>query len=284
MSLRPWPNRLSRLTASGAAGVLLWVSRTLLGLLVLYPMLTGIAATGIIDGPEHDAVLFRPGSLLLLELVRLGLPWWGAVFKVTLLLGVLCAVGELLPLAFALDLLHEPERTLSARAARAVGRFPRFLALGAITWAAQAALLLAASLLDTALKAALQHADERLLTLAPLGLFGLALLAGSWLGGVLDVARAAVIDRNASARGAVLAALITLREQPLAVLCGSYVSMLAAWFGYLVAAGLMTHVDLSTQVPARIALAFAVHQCAIVFGVAWRVRWLRRALELGAPG
>jgi hypothetical protein len=260
--------------------MLLWVSRTLLGLLVAYPLLTAIAASGMTSGPERDAALFRPGSLLLLELLRLGLPWFGAMFRITLLLGALCALGELLPLACALDMLHEPERTLSERAARAVRHFPGFLALGAITWAAQAALLLAASLLDVALKAALEHADERLLTLAPLALFGLALVVGSWLGGVLDVARAAIVDRNANVREAVLAALTALREEPFAVLCGSYVSTSAGLFGYLVAAWLMTRVDLAQQVPARIALAFLVHQCAIVFGIAWRVRWLRSTLAL----
>lgn len=282
MSERPWPSGLGRLTAGAAAGVLLWVSRTLLGLLVVYPVLTAIAASGITSGPEQDAALFRPGSLLLLELLRLGLPWFGAMFRVTLLLGGLCALAELLPLACALDMLHEPERTLSERAARSLRNFPRFLALGAITWAAQAALLLAASLLDAALKAALEHADERLLTLAPLALFGLALVAGSWLGGVLDVARAAIVERNANVREAVLAALTTLREEPFAVLCGSYVSTSAGLFGYLVAAWLMTRVDLSQQMPARIALAFFIHQCAIVFGIAWRVRWLRHALALAS--
>ncbi|MEP7052905.1 MAG: hypothetical protein ABJB12_21245 [Pseudomonadota bacterium] len=282
MTARILPDRLTRLTASSAASMLLWLSRTVLALLVAYPLLSAIDATGITGSPEHDALLFRPGSLLLLELARLGLPWFGAIFKISLLLGALSALCELLPLAGALDVLHDSERPLAERAARTLRHFPRFLALGAITWAAQAALLLAASLLDTALKAALQHADERLLTLAPVAWFGLALLAGSWLSGVLDVARAAVVRRNANARDAVLEALATLREQPLALLCGSYVSTIAGLFGYLVAAWLMTRLDLSAQMPTRIALAFAVHQCAIVFGIAWRVRWLRRALELGA--
>ncbi len=282
MSERVLPRPLGRLTASSAAGMLLWLSRTLLALLVAYPLLTAIDATGITGSPEHDAVLFRPGSLLLLELVRLGLPWFGAVFKLTLLLSALSALFELLPLASALDLLQQPDRTLSERAASALGYFPRFLALGAITWAAQAALLLAASLLDAALKSALQHGDERALSLAPLALFGLALLGSSWLSGVLDMARAAVVRHDSGAREALLEALTALRDHPLDVLCGSYVNALASVLAYLVAAWLMTRLDLSAAMPARIALAFGVHQCAVVFGVAWRVRWLRRALELSA--
>ena len=282
MTERALPRALGRFTASAAAGMLLWVARTLLGLLVAYPLLSAIDATGIAGSPAHDAVLFQPGSLLLLELLRLGLPWLGAVLKITLVLAALSALLELLPLASALDLLHDPDRSLGERAVRAFAYFPRFLGLGAITWAAQAALLLAASLLGAALKAALEHADERLLTLAPLALFGLALLGCLWLGGVLDLARAAVVRHDSSARDALLEGLTALREQPLDVLCGSYVSALAGVLSYLVAAWVVTRIDLSGQVPARIAAAFAVHQCAIVFAVAWRVRWLRRALELSA--
>ena len=280
MSERALPRGAVRLSTSAAAGMLLWVARTVLALLVAYPLLSALDATDIAGSPAHDAVLFQPGSLVLLELLRVALPWWGSVLKITLVLAALSALFELLPLACALDLLHEPDRTFGNRATRAVRYFPRFLALGAITWAAQAALLLAASLLDAALKAALAHGDERLLSVAPLALFGLALLGCMWLGSVLDLSRAAVVRHDASAREALLEALTTLREHPLDVLCGSYVSTLAGLLAYLVAAWLMTRLDLSGQAPARIGMAFAVHQCAIVFAVAWRVRWLRRALEL----
>ncbi|MEO7033707.1 MAG: hypothetical protein ABI548_07495 [Polyangiaceae bacterium] len=282
MTERALPSSLTRLTTSAAAGILLWVSRTLLGSLVAYPLLTVVDATGIAGGPDHDAVLFRPGSLLLLELLRVGLPWLGAVCKITLVLGALSALFELLPLACALQLLHDPDRTLGERAARALACFPRFFGLGAVTWAAQAALLLAASLLATALKSALQHGDERTLTLAPFALFGLALLGCLWLGGVLDLARAAVVRHDSGAREALRSALTALRDQPLDVLSGAYVSALGGLLAYLVAAWLMTRIDLSGPMPARLAFVFAVHQFAIVFGLAWRVRWLRRALELSA--
>ena len=283
MSPRSLPRAGARLTAGSAATMLLWLSRTLLALLVAYPVLTAIDATGMTSSPEHDAVLFRPGSMLLLELVRLGLPWFGAVFKTALLLAALSAIFELLPLAGALDLLQDPDCSLSERASRALRCLPRFFGLGAIAWAAQAALLLAASLLDTALKAALHHGDERLLSLAPLALFGLALLGCLWLGSVLDVARAVVVRHDTSAREALLEALFALRDQPLDVLGGSYVSASAGLCAYLTAAWVMTRLDLSAQLPIRIAFAFGVHQCAILFGIAWRVRWLRRALELRTP-
>ena len=274
----------SRLSHSIAAGMVLWLSNTLLALLVAYPVLSMIDATGMTSGPDRDAQLFRPGALLLLELVRLGLPWFGSALKTALAIAALSGVFELLPLASALDLLHDPDRTLGERATLALRCFPRFVGLGVITWLARAALLLAASLLDAALKAALAHADERLLTLAPLVVFGLALLACVWLGSVLDVARAAAVTRDSSARESLLDALGVLRERPWDVLAGSYVSVLAGVLGYLSAAWFMTRLDLSAGAGARIACAFAAHQFALVFAIAWRVRWLRRALALSEPG
>ncbi|MEO8900890.1 MAG: hypothetical protein ABI488_04520 [Polyangiaceae bacterium] len=282
MTERALPSSLARLSASAAAGTLLWVSRTLLALLVAYPLLAAVEATAIAGSPDHDAVLFRPGSLMLLELVRVGLPWSGAVCKLTLVLGALSALFELLPLACALDLLHDPDRTLGERATRAIACFPRFFGLGAVTCAAQAALLLAASLLAAALKSALEHAGERALTLVPFALFGLALLGCLWLGSVLDLARAAVMRDDTRASDALRDALTVLRDRPLDVLSGAYVSALGGLLAYLVAAWWMTRIDLSGPVPARLALVFAAHQLAIAFAIAWRVRWLRRALNLSA--
>ena len=276
------PSKSGRLPASAAASSLLWVSRTLLGLLVAYPVLSAIDATGIGNGPERDAALFRPGSLLLLEAVRVGLPWFDSALKIALLLSALSALVELLPLSCAFDLLCAEERPFGARISRSIQCFPRFLALGAIALAAQVALLLGASLLEEALKAALQTADERLLSIAPIALFALALLASLWLYGVLDLARAAVVARDLGARGALLRALTLLREQPRDVLSGSYASAAAAAFAYLTAAWVVAKIDLAQPLGSRIALCFAVHQGAVLFGIAWRVRWLRRALALNA--
>jgi hypothetical protein len=275
-------SKRKRLPASAAAGCLLWVSRTLLGLLVSYPILSAIDATSIGSGPERDAVLFRPGSLLLLEALRVGMPWLGSALKVALLLSVIGAVTELLPLACAFDLLRDDERPFGERGARSIQCFPRFLALGAIALIAQVALLLGASLLDGALKAAFEAADERALSVAPLALFALALLASLWVNGVLDLARAAVVEQDLGARGALLRALTILRARPFDVLSGSYASAAAAGFAYLSAAWLVTKIDLTQPLGSRIACCFAVHQAAVLFGIAWRVRWLGRTLRLNA--
>jgi hypothetical protein len=277
-----FPSRRGRLPASAAAGSLLWVARTLSGLLMSFPVLSALDATGIGSGPDRDAVLFRPGSLLLLEAVRVGMPWLGSALKTALLIGALGALAELVPLACAFDLLCEEERPFGARVARAIQCFPRFLALGMIALIAQAALLLGASLLDAGLKSALQSADERVLSSAPLALLAFALLASLWLNGVLDLARAAVVERDLGARGALLRALTILRERPFDVLSGSYASALAAGFAYLTAAWLVAKVDLTEPLGSRIALCFAVHQVAVLFGIAWRVRWLGHALGLNA--
>jgi hypothetical protein len=275
-------SKRGRLPAGAAASSLLWVSRTLLGLLVSYPMLSTLVATNIASGPDRDAVLFRPGSLLLLEALRIGMPWLGSALKTALLIAAIGALTELVPLACAFDLLREEERFFSARVARAMQCLPRFLALGALALITQVALLLSASLLAAASKSALQSADERIVSCAPVALFALALLASSWVNGVLDLARAACVDQDRDARSALLRALTILRERPFDVLSGSYASAAAAGFAYLTAAWLVTKIDLTQPLGSRIALCFAVHQVAVLFGIAWRVRWLSRTLDLNA--
>ncbi|MEI9950884.1 MAG: hypothetical protein WDO74_18390 [Pseudomonadota bacterium] len=283
------PTQLIRLSTAAAASMLLWISRTLLGLLVSYPILLAIRASSMASGPEGDAVLFQPGSLLLLELLRLGAPWLASATRLALFLAGLSAILELIPLAMALDMLWLPGRPLLERVARALRLFPRFLALGAIALLAQAALLLAASLLTLALKPALSSADERLQNLAPIALFGLGLLACTWFGCVLDIARATLVRRGLhdsqdvherGARSALAHALLCLRERPFSVLIGAYPSVAGSALGYLSAAWLLTRLDLAGPSSVPIALAFGAHQLAVLFAIAWRVRWLGTALEL----
>ena len=273
------PNRFTRLSTAGAACVLLWISRTLCGLLVSYPLSQAIRASGMTSGPDGDAVLFQPGSLLLLELLRIGAPWLESASRVALLLAGLSAICELAPLALSLDLLGIPGSPLSERISRALRLFPRFLTLGAIALLAQAAILLAASLLSAALKPALASADDRLQTLAPLALFGLGWLACAGFGSVLDVARTTLVQRALGARSALTHALLCLRQRPLSLLIGAYPSITGSLLGYLTAAWALTRFD---PMSSSVALAFGVHQLAVLFAIAWRVRWLGTALELSA--
>lgn len=280
MSALAGPSRVSRLTQSSAASVLLWTSRTLFGLLVAYPLLQAIKVSGMVGGPEGDAVLFRPGSLLLLELVRVGLPELSASLRSALVLSAFSAFAQLIPLAMALDFLCFEASPLSARWRRALQLFPRFLSLGAIAVSSQAALLLMASLLSAALKSPLQGVDERLSTLLPLGLLVLALVGCGWIGCVLDIARAALVREEQSWRDALLVALTRLRERPLALLMGGYPVAAASVFGYLCCVWLMARLELWRPLSLNLAMSFASHQAAVLFAVAFRVRWLRRALEL----
>jgi len=160
--------------------------------------------------------------------------------------------------------------------------FPGFLALGGIALLAQAALLLAASLLIAAFKPALSSSDERLQSLFPLGLFALGLLLCTGVGCVLDVARAALVQREQGPREALSHALSCLRERPASVLLGAYPSIAGSAFGYLSAAWLLTHLAPTHASNASLAFGFAAHQLAVLFAIAWRVRWLDLALDLSA--
>ncbi len=167
--------------------------------------------------------------------------------------------------------------------ARALRLFPKFLALSAIALLTQAALLLAASLLVAALKPALSSADERLRSLAPIALFGLGLFACACFGCVLDIARATLVQREPGergVRGALAQALLCLRERPFNVLIGAYPSVAGSAFGYLTAAWLLTRQNPGLAPSLALALGFGAHQLAVLFSIAWRVRWLGTALEL----
>lgn len=273
---------LDRWTTNVAATVLLWISRTLLGLLVTFPILQAIKVSGMVSGPEGDAVLFRPGSLLLLELFRVGSPELSASLRSALLLAAIGALLQLIALGAAFDWLWIDASPLTARLSRALQRLPRFLGLGLIAVLCQAALLLCASLLSAALKSPLQSGDERVATLVPLALLGLALLACGGVGCVLDIARAAVVRDEHGWNDALFVALTRLRDEPLSVLAGGYPVAAASAFAYLCCLWLMPRLDLSRGATSSLALSFAAHQAAVLFALGFRVRWLRRALELGA--
>jgi hypothetical protein len=277
-----WPTRLSTLAA---ASTLLWISRTVLGLLISYPVVLAIGASSMGSGPEGDSVLFQPGALMLLELLRVGATGLASAFRLALLLAGLSAILELIPLAVVLDLLWLPGRPLLERTARALRVFPRFLVLGAIALLLQAALLLLASLLGALLKPALASVDERLRSIAPFALIGLALLGCAWFGGVLDIARARLVQRGlreCSAQSALLHALLCLRRRPFSVLVGMYPSVAGSALASLTAAWLLTRQSATASASAVIALAFGAHQMAVLFSIAWRVRWLSTALDLSA--
>lgn len=277
--------RFTRLSTAAAAGVLLWISRTLFALLASYPLLLAVRASSMTAGPEGDAVLFQPGSLMLLELLRLGGAWLASAAELALVLLGISAILELIPFAVAFDLLATPNRRLWQRTVRAFGIFPRFLALGVIALLAQAALLLAASLLGAALKPLLASGDERVRSVAPLALMGLGLLACGWFGGVLDIARATLVRSDVGARGARAAlaqAVDCVRRHPLRVLIGVYPSIAGSALAVLAAIWFSAQLAPAQTSARALALGFGVHQCATLFAIAWRIRWLEAALELSA--
>jgi len=91
------------------------------------------------------------------------------------------------------------------------------------------------------------------------------------------------VQQDQSARNAWVHALTVLRREPYAVLFGSYPSAAGSVLAVLGATWALARIDLS--LPSHVGAilsAFAVQQLAVLFSIAWRVRWLRRALELSA--
>ena len=96
---------------------------------------------------------------------------------------------------------------------------------------------------------------------------------------MLDVARTTLVQRALGARSALTHALLCLRQRPLSLLIGAYPSITGSLLGYLTAAWALTRLD---PMSSSVALACGVHQLAVLFAIAWRVRWLGTALELSA--
>jgi hypothetical protein len=268
-------------TPSWVAAILLWIWRTLASILVALPVVLALDRSGLAAGPEQDAPLFRPGALLAMDVARRAGPSFAAAIEMSLVLCALCAVLGLVPIAAALDLLQTRESSdFALRFARGVRIFPGFLGLSAIALLAQAALLLGASLLSSALTGALRARDPRLISFLPFGIFALGLIACLFVGAVLDIARAVSLRSTTGARSALFEALAVARACPLSILLGVYPSAAGSLLAWLGAACLLTRIELVNRTVGGLVLAFVIHQLAIGFGLALRVRWLRTAIAL----
>ncbi|HLV21291.1 MAG TPA: hypothetical protein VKZ49_10425 [Polyangiaceae bacterium] len=265
--------------------VLFWLCRLFAAWLVAAPLAAVFAGSGIRSYPQGDALLFEPGSVLLVEVVRLELPALVGALRVGLWIALATAVALLFPLVALWVSLAAPARLgWGTLAARSIDHVPAFALLGGLSLGAKALFALVALLFATALSGLSSRMSEPTADGTALAL-GLATLLGMGaIDLVFDLARAARIRSGVGALAALGVALGVGRRQPLPPALAFYAATGASAGGVLVTAAIVgwLHVE---RGPARFALAALLHLAMSLALVAVRAWWLRRALScVPAPG
>jgi hypothetical protein len=277
MSLAPRdePERALRPSAFARPGLLLLVAlyRLVAGLLIAAPVasLFNVTVSGY---PRGDAELFDPGGIMLLEALRLGLRAMPPTLIAAGLPALVALVVGLVPLAMLIAGLGRRGPLPRAFLARAAfDRLGTLTLLWGSTALAQVVLvvlvaLLGGKLIDT-LRLAPKGGD-----LAFLAVGAVAALLVVIAGVVRDLAAVAAVDDRERFYLSVARALRTLVRRPARVLA-AYGARALLGLALLAAA-----FELAPPAGGSLALAFALHEGAILAGVVLRASWLAAAIRL----
>ncbi len=269
-------------------GVIAVVSacKLVLGTAVALPLAIAVFGTGVTQWPGGDRVLWEPGGALLAEILS-ERPWlWVGAVRATLWLGLGAACLGLVPLgSLMVSLCHAGRFGWSRLVARGAELFGAFVALAVLTLLAQAALLLAISLVGLAGRSLLlPRWGDQAADLGFIGVLGLGALGTVALGVLHDLARAVVVRGRLRLREAVPAALSLAKTRAGAVLA-AYLPRALASFGLVVgAAAAVLASGLGRSGDGRVLAALLVQQTAVLGVTGLKASWLARALALVAAG
>lgn len=274
------PSEISARRRPGLIATLIGL-RLLLGFCLSFPLASLVASSGVGLRAEGDRALFESGGYLLLELLRTQgdalaaavrglLPLFGAA----LLLG---AAGNVL-LLVALDVR---ERLTSFDwLARAWARLPAHLVVAAGAALTKALLLMLATIAVAAIPVSPTNPVATSLGQAACMLPFLLLLGA--VGGLEDVAKAALVRHDATLEQGLARAVRGAARRPLST-CFGFVPYGAVFvLAALLAAPATEWLDVSQPGVARLVAVFLVHQLVIAIGVVCRAAWFARALRLAA--
>lgn len=250
----------------------LWLTRAVLGWLVLSPLAFAVSGSGIGALPQGDRALFAPGGLWLLELARVRAELLSASLRPAAVLYAVCAVGCALPLALAFS-IQARAGDLAVR--RAFTLVPAFLLVGAAELAALALWLFLALLIGASAAGSIRACGVVAEDATTVGFAVVALLGVMALAVLADVVRArlAQVPRARFSLGGALDAA----GRAAAALTGGYV--LASGAGALLVAIIARSVELigiEQEGPARLVAASLLHQASLLGLSAVQVLWIRR--------
>jgi hypothetical protein len=255
--------------------------RSVAGLIVALPLAATVAGTNIGHFPEGERLLFAPGGVYLVEVVRQLLPTLQPLLAASLGTTFILAFVLLVPHALLLVALSEPEESPGAGfVGRALERLPTLVAITAVAMLAELAVLLAFAGLGGVVGRAVGGERAADLTTVLVMLIGVALALG--VGLARDLARCFAVVLRLDGPEALRQGVRTLFSRAAAVL--------PAWLGpallsaiVVVAAALFAGaLDVARPEAWRGVLVLVVHQAA-AFALAWcRAMWLSSSLDLAA--
>ena len=261
---------------------LVWGFRTLAAVVIALPVAGSVAATGIADHPDGDALLFAPGGTHLLEMLRLG--WKGLARSLggAAFVTIVAAYASLVPLAALLvALCHDGRLRAGQWLGRSIEHLPSFTLLAGGTLLLQAVVLAVFVFMSRALADPLSDAvDAKSAWLYRTAVLVLGGLVALLLGIVHDLARAAAVRHRARAWPSVRAGLATFRRRAASALLGWLVPALWTTAAVIGAALITERLAVESSGSWRWLLVGLVHQATIVAAIALRAAWLARALEL----
>ncbi len=246
------------------------------------PIAQAVAATGIRNFPSADALLFEPGALFLVEVLRMGGRNLLAAAQSSLVILLVFATLQVFPILGLLVGLAEPGRLRASRvAARVAEALPSVMVLSGVSWLARGLLAVGAlAFYSFAVAPVLSSETPKLRGISGLAYLGLCAVVFAALSIVQDLARAAIVRHELSLRRALGVAFETLKFKALPVLLNW--SVAAAWSiaTLVIAAVLVSRLRLDVPSSARVWLAFGVHQVAAFTLIVLRALWFAASLRL----
>jgi hypothetical protein len=258
--------------------VALYFAYRALSALVLAAPVSLFAARLVGGHPRGDAVLFDPGSVMLVEVARVAKDA-AALIAAQMGLGALLASAfGLIPLAIVIVALG---RSGPLTASLVGGRVARALGPLTLLWGAALAAEVAAAALVTLLGLKLlgsMQLGPRAYDVAGAAVVLVAALAIAAIGILHDLARVAAVDEQRGFYMSASRALSTAVSAPLASAWAFFWRSALAVAALASAVGIARAVGLSSG--ARVALAFGAQHAGIAITVFLRVSWLAAAMRL----
>ncbi len=262
------------------AGLVLanYLLRALLGVFMALPFAAVVGASGVGQFPAGDRVLFEPGGLHLVELLRLAGPELLGLGQGSLRLLVGAAVILIAARALTYATLAHP-RDLGAVVSKALPLVPGYLLIAGLVLLAQALTLGFFVWLGVKLSDPLQASSEKRadLLLAAVALLGL--LAVLVLGALGELARACLAARRSSAISAIFRG-VELGQRFALRLLSRWAGLGAAGIALVLIAAKLTELfDVSRAGSFRPFGVLVLHQLVALALCALHTAWLRTALN-----
>jgi hypothetical protein len=255
--------------------------RLLLGSCLALPLASLVAESNVGRSPHGDRVLFEGGGYLLLELLRVQGANLAAAARGLLPLLLLCLLVTAACNAALLVALNVGGRLrLVAWLSQALAAVPALVVLGVGTALAQLAIILIGLLLAGGIPESMTRPVE--MTAAQVALWLLVGLAAGAVGGVSDVTKAALVRNDAGLVAALKRGLASARRSPLTAGWGWLPYGVLFVLTWLVAAEVVSALDVSAAGTWRVAAVFLVHQAVSLASVTLRAAWYARALRFAA--